>query len=266
MIALIDADSIVYMIAWHNKDVTDIAGVSQVKTACDEMITSILSASRATKYLGSFSSPVNFRHRLYKFAPYKGTRKEKDSWMVRWEPIIKAHLCEKWGFFIPLDIEADDVMSGVWHLLQPNDQIVICSPDKDLTQIPGLHYDYKKLGEIRSMSDFQSGHMLCTQMLTGDTTDNIKGIPGLGDVKVKALLSSASTTDELMHRVKEQYYKHFGEYYGNIIYLENVIALQLLGPTHPLWNEYEGFIKGLVAMHMRDVPLSEGNSVFSSEL
>lgn len=258
MIALIDADSIIYILAWHHKDTESIAQ-SLVLEDCDKMVEGILSACSAKQYIGSFSSPQNFRHRLYKYASYKGTRKEKDEWVKRWEAPIKKHLCDKWGFFIPFDLEADDVISGAWHMLGGVD-CVVCSPDKDLMQIPGPHYDYKKT-EVINITHEEAGLYLAKQMLMGDSSDNVKGLPGIGEVKAKALLKEPS----IISKIRELYHVQFGEHYGPIIHLETVIALQLLCPTHPLWQDYKTFIEGLVSMHLRTTAITEEESIFNEE-
>jgi len=258
MTALIDADSIVYIVAWHHKELADEFSEQLVRNSCDQIVQNILSACNATRYLGSFSSSPNFRHEHYKFAPYKGTRKEKAEWVIRWEGVIKRHLCTKWKFFIPIGIEADDVLSGAWHLINGESECVVCSPDKDLIQIPGYYYDYHKAEGMRLISEQEASGHLCKQMLTGDVTDNIKGIPGIGDVKADSMLSGK---EDGIQCVKTAYYKHFGEYYGDIIYRETVIALQLLCPTHPLWEEYKQFIEGIVKIHVHPVVIEVEQSI-----
>ena len=229
MTALIDADSIVYIVAWHHKEEEDtISGVYSVKAASDQLVQSILDYSKASTYIGSFSDSTNFRYRHYLFAPYKGNRRKKDEWVCKWEPYIKDHLADKWGFVTCPDLEADDVISGLWHLMQPNDNLVICSPDKDLLQIPGLHYDYKKNTGIVHIEEQVAQLKLCHQMLTGDRTDNIKGIPAIGEVKASALVPHHYSIEEMKTAVCHCYYKYFGEYYGPIIYEQTKIALQTL--------------------------------------
>ena len=83
----------------------------------------------------------------------------------------------------------------------------------------------------------QAKYNLYYQLLVGDTTDNINGCTGMGDVKVKKLLEESS---ELMWNtaVKLAFQKQYGPYYGEIIYNETLWAIQMMTPSHPLWKKY----------------------------
>ena len=64
MIALIDADSIIYIIAWHYKEF-DVSSDELVKLATDKLVKSILIGANSTHYIGSFSATSNFRQDRY---------------------------------------------------------------------------------------------------------------------------------------------------------------------------------------------------------
>jgi 5'-3' exonuclease len=262
---LVDADSIVYILAWHYKDFDEIAS-DVVKQACDKMVQSILMNAKATHYIGSFSSPKNFRHEKYLYAPYKGARKEKEDYVARWEPIIKDHLCEKWNFIIPTDLEADDIICALWYLQNPEDKLntVIASPDKDLRQIPTWHLDYRKMDDGMKLIDIDQANInFWKQMLMGDSTDNVKAIPGLGEVKVGKLFNELADKEDwtLQQCVKEQYIKYFGDYYGDIIYQETLLTIQLLQPTHIMWPQYADYVSGLKDLYVKEVPDMENDGL-----
>ena len=244
MTALIDADSIIYIVGWYFKNTT-IESKQEVEKACDGMVSRILKSTNATSYLGAFSSTGNFRKSLYKFAPYKGTRKPKDEWVLLWESVIKEHLCKKWGFLIPYAaVEADDIIASVHE--QFTTECIVCSPDKDLQQLSGLHFNYKKMDDgIKHVDADTAAYNFWLSMLTGDTVDNVKGIIGLGPVKSKGILIGKSA-EEMEETVKEQYIKYFGEYYGPIIYNETLTALLLLCKKHPVWNDLNGLYKNSI--------------------
>ena len=72
-------------------------------------------------------------------------------------------------------MEADDLVSA-YH----NKNTVICSPDKDvLQQNIGQHYNYGK-AELISVDKFEAQRFLWKQVLMGDSTDGIEGIPKVG--------------------------------------------------------------------------------------
>lgn len=227
-VAYIDSDSIVYIIAYNHKDSPE----EIIKTVCDSFLRDILKAVEATHYLGSFSASLSFRDALYKVDKYKGNRPEKPEWIQRLGPVIKEHFISKHGFVQPeFGIEADDVMLGVSSLLP--DQSIICSPDKDLCQIPGLHYDYKNPENgVSTISSREASYNFWLQMLTGDSVDNIKGVPGIGEVKAAKMLENLEELD-MMFLVQSQYLKYYGPYYGDLIYKETYSAVSLLSSTHP---------------------------------
>lgn len=240
-LSLIDADSIVYIIAWHHKDL-DVLDDSFVVQAVDSIVTEILARTNATHYFGTFSAAKNFRDEIYRAAKYKGQRGEKPEWVIKWAPTIVGRLREHWGFVTPtLSIEADDVLAGYKYAHTELDalgvEIIYCSPDKDLKQLPGTHFDYKHIDlPCVTVNEFDAAYNFYYQMLVGDTVDNIKGIPGCGEKKAKEALKDCTDKQQLKDVVHKRYLAHFGEYYGEIIYEETHNTLQLLTPSHYLWD------------------------------
>jgi 5'-3' exonuclease len=109
------------------------------------------------------------------------------------------------GSYASDEYEADDLIYYNSQLLEVEDYI-ICSIDKDLRQIEGLHYDYYQLkkqdeegNEYKVRKGFQyvtkesSENLIFEMMLTGDVSDNIKGIYGIGKKKAEKLLQDRST-------------------------------------------------------------------------
>jgi 5'-3' exonuclease len=243
MVALLDMDSLAWIVAYNHRENSN--AIAEVKEHCDEFIKAILTLVQATHYIGAFSDKSNFRYLEYKYALYKGQRPERPEWFKHWEPIIKQHCLDHWGFILPHDLEADDVLCAKGYEYMLDDKpYVICSPDKDLRQIPGLHFDYKKQeAGIQEVTSDQAMYNLYRQILSGDTTDNIKGIPGMGEVKAMKFLDTLKNEDgslgiQSRTEVIGQYRKYFGEYYGPIIFEETVNAVQLLSPIHKRWPIY----------------------------
>jgi 5'-3' exonuclease len=245
MIALIDADSLVYIIGWNYREV--IGGVpEQVHASCDNMLRDILTLTQADQYIGAFSSPKCFRHECYKYNTYKSGRPEKAEWLVYWEPIIKDYFINKYQFFSYPNLEADDVVAAYANLFKDRPW-VICSPDKDMKQIPGLHYDYRQKTDVSmdtqvrivKITEDEADYNFWLQMLTGDEGDAVAGIPGLGPVKAKKLLSEVVDHMMYMTTVRGAYKKYFGPHYGNIIYWETFNTLQLLHTMHTYWSTFE---------------------------
>jgi 5'-3' exonuclease len=96
-------------------------------------------------------------------------------------------------------MEADDYLG-----INQHESSIICSIDKDLLQVPGKHYNIvkKEFYEIDEETGFRNFY---TQLLTGDTSDNIKGIAGIGPVKAKKALTGYFTEQGMFSVVREMY-------------------------------------------------------------
>lgn len=130
-----------------------------------------------------FLSPTgnsSYRYRL--FPEYKGNR--KDMVKPHWYGAIREYLIAQWNAEIWDDLEADDAL-GITHT--SGEISAICSIDKDLLMIPGYHYNFVT-GERTVVDDVDAAYNFHTQLLTGDTTDNVSGIYGYGKVKAAGIL------------------------------------------------------------------------------
>jgi len=204
-INLLDADSIIHIVAYHYaapqsfKDLlVDDSPEEQEKILMefynnsspvpviehvDSFLRSIFAATGSTHYhgfLGHRAGSGTFRHALGVTKPYKGNRKFSPHWTKFWKPIIIEHMVTKWGFIELSNIEADDACAiFAAHYRKLGIQYIVSSPDKDLRQIEGDHYDYKKL-ESEHINRKESLINLYSQVLIGDSTDNIGGCPKVG--------------------------------------------------------------------------------------
>ena len=145
---------------------------------------------------------------------YKANRKKPNRWISE----LRNYLIEYWNnSFAHDEYEADDLIYYNSQLLSVNDYI-ICSIDKDLKQIEGLHYDYYQLkrydenGEefkIRKgfiyMDSTDCENLLCELFLVGDSCDNIKGVKGIGEVKAKKIIYSKNSTYGKFRAICEAY-------------------------------------------------------------
>ena len=79
------------------------------------------------------------------------------------------------------ELEADDAL-GIYATANPGN--VICSPDKDMRQIPGQLFDMKELMSV-TYEEGAEWHLI--QTLAGDQTDGYAGVPGIGVKRAAAL-------------------------------------------------------------------------------
>ena len=84
------------------------------------------------------------------------------------------------------DLEADDVIC----MLQDKNTYII-SDDKDLKQIPGYHFDYST-NSLYEITNEQAIYNLASQLIKGDSTDNILGLYGIGVFFPESLIISES--------------------------------------------------------------------------
>lgn len=191
--ALIDADSIIYMMGWTFRDQID--DVESVVEATRTYIKDILRTTQARQFAGYMSCHREVCYRRKYCLTYKQKRdgSEEPEWLTKLKPVIEAVLIKDFGFVKLQTIEADDAVSLVAGFLKGKNYVV-CSPDKDLKQIPGNHYNYKK--QERAVQDEDGAHLhFYQQVLSGDTTDGIPGCKGIGVVKAKQILDGIPAED-----------------------------------------------------------------------
>jgi len=154
-----------------------------------------------------FDSPgPTFRHQA--FTDYKATRKEIDealkSQLARAEELVRA-------MNIPTvrapGYEADDLLATLARRGETQDlDVVIVSGDKDTLQLvdgsvrvlneaKGLLYDEGKVVERYKVSPGQFADYLA---ILGDASDNVPGVPGIGEVGAAKLLVRFKTLDALL--------------------------------------------------------------------
>jgi len=144
------------------------------------------------------SGTTNFRDSVATTKKYKGDRPPKP----KHYKAVGQYLEEQYGAKYTYGIEADDAIA--LDAASLGESVVIVSTDKDLRQIPGRHYDWTT-GELGRVSRREAAFNFCRQILTGDPTDNIPGLEGVGPVKADQILDGAQNSVELMERVRSAY-------------------------------------------------------------
>ena len=183
---LIDADYIVYKscaaaeteIDWGDDVIMVISQFSQALANVKRELKKIENAFfNATDTILFFSDSVNFRKSI--LDSYKGHRNRKKPCGYR---RVIEELKKEYEVIRMDTLEADDAM-GIYATLHPGN--IICSPDKDMRQIPGQLYDLK---ESTLITEEEGAHWHLIQTMAGDQTDGYSGIPGYGVKKAVAQL------------------------------------------------------------------------------
>jgi 5'-3' exonuclease len=131
-----------------------------------------------------FSDSVNFRKSID--PAYKGHRNRKKP--CGYKRVINK-LKEEYHVVIMPTLEADDAL-GIYATKETGH--IICSPDKDMRQIPGQLFDLTQ--EVVEITPEMGDRWHLIQAMAGDQTDGYAGIPGIGIKRAEALLEANGAT------------------------------------------------------------------------
>lgn len=170
----------------------------------DVMIADIRARYAGMEAVVVLSGVGNFRACLATRATYKGNR-DGTARPVHAKALI-AHLVAR-GAVVSAGEEADDML-GI--LATENPGSIICSIDKDLMQIPGRHYNFVTKEEV-TITPKEGALNFFAQVLSGDATDNVPGVDGIGPVKAKKILEGIASLDEGWARIVDVYQRAYGD-------------------------------------------------------
>ena len=177
----------------------------------------------ATKYAGFLTTGKCFRYKAAVSKPYKGNRKHGNKPIIF--PAIREYLRQTWNFTSVPELEADDLVS-VYHT-DPFGTTVICSPDKDvLYQNRGIHYNYGKAESV-VVDEIQAATFLWKQVLMGDSTDGIPGLPKVGPKTADLWLKDVGR-EEMPKFVLDKYIEKFGNHLGILKFVETFRLIYIL--------------------------------------
>ena len=184
----IDADSIIFRIAVTTDSIT------QAKSYFDKALDAIMRDTGSIKGYVAVKGKGNFRYGISE--DYKGNRSktEIDPKVTERRNAVTEYAWET-GCFKSDNCEADDIVS-IWaqEAYEAGEHYVIAHIDKDIDMVPGWHYNFNK--KTQYFIDGDQGHYkMCIQMLTGDSTDNIHGLKGIGPKKAEKILKDVPTKD-----------------------------------------------------------------------
>lgn len=250
MRALIDADILRYEIGyaaetgWQTEG--EVPPWAYVDNLLNRRIENILLETQSDDCTLFLSGKTNFRNDIAITKVYKGTRKQdKPIHFDNLSACIKAMP----NTIVSDGVEADDLMA-----IEQTSTLdtIICSRDKDLRQVPGWHYSWEignqplwgpilvdKFGWLTLDREKKPAKLkgagfkfFCSQLITGDTVDNIPGLRGGGNVLAFQTLDSTKTEEEAMEEVIKQYRDRMGDDYKTYL-LEQGRLLWMVRK----WNE-----------------------------
>lgn len=197
---IFDADMLLYIsltnaekeIEWYEDFYTRHCDLKEAKTVFDEHVMQI--AQQVCTHWnieGEYeiimcltSKDGNFRQDI--LSEYKANRSQKNKPMC-YLP-MREYVQEYYNTVMYPMLEADDCVG----LLADRDTDIIISGDKDFKCIPARFYDFIR-NEYHETTVEEANYFHLLQTLTGDTADNYKGCPKVGEVRAKRLLDESPT-------------------------------------------------------------------------
>jgi len=153
----------------------------------------------------------NFRNEI--FSDYKGTRKETPEELIPQFPIIREAVDVLNISFLEMEgYEADDLIATYAEkALANNINVVVVSADKDLMQLirPGVElYDPMKdkfftPEDVKEKFGVYPDKVVEVQALSGDSIDNVPGVPGIGPKTAAQLVNEFGSVDEIIAHASE---------------------------------------------------------------
>ena len=208
MTLLIDADWLIYSSCCSCEQ--DIKWDDHLHTLhCDErdiheMIDSRIEyyqtiADDKTDVVMCFTEYPTFRHEI--FPDYKANRKNKRKPLALYAMV--EQISQRYESVSYTGLEGDDVL-GLLATSKRYSNSIVVSPDKDMKTVPCTLIASDDM-ELITKKKADRNWML--QALTGDTTDNFKGLIGCGPVTADKILGDAKTLPDMWDKVVKAYEK-----------------------------------------------------------
>lgn len=162
-------------------------------------------------------SAPTFRHEIYK--EYKGTRKQMDPELKEQVPVMKEVL-RAMGVLImeQAGLEADDILGTMAKSAEREGmEVSLVSGDRDLLQIASDHIKIripKTKGGKTEVRDYYAKDVIAEyqvdpiqfidlKALMGDASDNIPGVPKIGQKTAEKLMVEYGSLDQIYEHVEE---------------------------------------------------------------
>lgn len=158
-----------------------------------------------------------FRHEMYK--EYKGTRKPMPDELREQVPVMKELLLAM-GIQIveQAGLEADDILGTLAKKMEKDGkEVSLISGDRDLLQIASEHIKIRIPKTKRGTTEIEDYHtrdvlerygvtpeqIIDLKALMGDASDNIPGVPGIGEKTATSLIAAYGSIENAYAHVEE---------------------------------------------------------------
>lgn len=218
-IVLIDGHSILNRAFYGIPDLTNAEGLhTNAVYGFLNIMFKILDEEKADYLAVAFDLKApTFRHKMY--APYKGTRKPMPQELHQQVPLIQEMLR---AMEIPLlmleGYEADDLLGTIAKRAEKEGlDVSVVSGDRDLLQLATEHIQIRIPKTKRTGTEIEDYHtaevlekyqvtppqIIDLKALMGDASDNIPGIPGVGEKTASKIISAYGSIENAYAHVEE---------------------------------------------------------------
>ncbi|KWX78152.1 DNA polymerase I [Paenibacillus riograndensis] len=226
---LIDGNNIIYRAFFAMPPLTNTAGQqTNAVYGFTTMLLRLIEEHKPTHMIVAFDAgKITFRHEGYE--DYKGGRQKTPPELSEQFPMLKELLRNLGVPQFEIDgYEADDIIGSISREAdEAGRQVMIVSGDKDMLQLASEHTtvalvrkgvtEVEMYGprQIREKYDLTPQQIIDLKGLMGDASDNIPGVPGVGEKTALKLLQQFGSvegvlagTDELKGKMKEKLEEH----------------------------------------------------------
>jgi len=233
-ILIVDADSILYHAVLCSKELHESGFTQTMEEAIfrwDEKIHDIHNTLwekydvDPTEVYYIIGGSTNFRKFINR--QYKSSRKKRETPPLFHQ--MKAYVSTLPNVYVSVGVEADDVIATMVCKKNAEDKIIVAGIDKDLKQIPSIYffdYYYTRMS-LDYISEQDSLRNYWTQILIGDTGDDVNKTKGIG-VKTAEKLLKGVTTEFGYKRVVYSQFKKMWRHKAREKFIEHLMMLTLV--------------------------------------
>ncbi|RUT29550.1 DNA polymerase I [Paenibacillus zeisoli] len=214
---LIDGNSIIYRAFFAMPPLTNSSGMhTNAVYGFTNMLLRLIQEEQPTHMMVAFDAgKETFRHEGYQ--EYKGGREKTPPELSEQFPLLKE-LLDSFGItrFELKGYEADDIIGTVSRQADESGrQVIVVTGDKDMLQLvsDNVKVSLTRKGvsevepygvqEIQERYGLTPAQIVDLKGLMGDTSDNIPGVPGIGEKTALKLLHQFGSVEEVLARTDE---------------------------------------------------------------
>ena len=214
MILLVDADSLIFASCYSNdkqaqfyEDIED--AINKFDQQFMKIVNDLEDRFEIEKVITFNGSKGNFRKKITPV--YKANRKKQDlpPLLHDMHEYVKKQYNSVYGY----GLETDDLVSKYWFTLSKEigrENVMIVSIDKDYKQFPALIYNYHyNHREIIDVTPEEAMFNFYSQMIEGDTADNVNYFKGKGKKFAEKYFINCTTKYQYTKKLYELFIKEY---------------------------------------------------------